>query len=105
MFSRVYWAKFRPEEGEEVIRVARESIPVFNRLPGFERVTYLYDQASGLGFAFSVWASSEDAQASGERVANVVEQFGRYAVEEPEGASPAFGVDTSFPVFEVIAEG
>lgn len=104
MFARIARARFRPEESEEVIRVARESLNTFKRLPGFQRVTYLYDRASGWGFAISLWASEEDATASIVGLTDVVEEFAPYWAQEPTAESPTFDVIGQLPTFEVIAE-
>ncbi len=47
LYARVNRARFHTEHSDDVIRVARESLDFFEGLPGFERITYLYDRASG----------------------------------------------------------
>jgi hypothetical protein len=105
MYSRVFWGKFRPEESEEVIRVAMESIPTFKELPGYHRVTYLYDRGSGLGWAIALFDTEGHAESCVDHLKDVISAFGVYDVEPPEGDTLTLGPDTSFPMFEVIAEG
>lgn len=96
MFARIGRARFRPEESEEVIRVARESLDTLKRLPGFQRMTYLYDRASGWGFAISLWAREEDA-ASVTGLTDVVEELAPYWAEEPTTESLTFHIIEQFP--------
>ena len=51
MYSRIGRARFRTEKGDEVVRVARESVATFQRQPGFQSVAFHYDRASGWGVA------------------------------------------------------
>jgi hypothetical protein len=105
MYSRVYWTMFRPEEGDQVVRVAQESIPVHQALPGFRRVTYLYDRESGLGMAIELFDTQEQAESAVDHLQTVIDAFGAYAAPQPEGSSPSLGPDTTLPILEVIAEG
>jgi hypothetical protein len=61
MYARIGRLRFHPGHRAEVIRIAQESLPTFRSLPGFVRVTYLYDDASGrlvtiqqMGFGLAV---------------------------------------------------
>lgn len=105
MHSRIFWGKFRPEESDEVIRIAQESVPVFQKLPGFQRVTFLYDRGSGLGWVVSIFDTEEDAESCVDHLQEVISAFGAYDVEPSEGDTLTLGPDSSFPMFEVVAEG
>lgn len=105
MFSRVYWTMFRPEESDQVVRVARESIPIHQGLPGFRRITYLYDRESGLGMAVELFDTREQAESAPDHLRSVIDEFGKYAVQHPADSGPSLGADTTLPMLEVIAEG
>lgn len=105
MFSRIYWARFRPEESDNVVRVARESVPVHQRSPGFQRITYLYDRDSGLGVAIEVFETEEQAESGRDHVKSVIDAFAEYVAEQPSGTRPLLEQNTALPILEVIAEG
>ena len=103
MFARIGRLRFRPGHREEVIRIARESLPIFRSLAGFERVTYLYDDASGWGFVLSLWTTAEHADASDAPLTGVAEQFAAYGAGDLDD-DEAHAVIGRLPTLEVIAE-
>lgn len=104
MYSRVFWAKFRPDQSDEVVRVCRDAVPVFQGLPGFRRVTFLYDRGSGLGWTIALFDTEEQARSCVDHLQDIIATFGKHAVVS--GDDPVtLGADTSFPMFEVVAEG
>jgi heme-degrading monooxygenase HmoA len=103
MFARIGRLRFRPGHNEEVVRIARESLTLVQGLPGFQRITYFYDRTSDWGFAVSLWATEQDADASGERMASVAEQFAVYGAGKLDD-DEAHALIGSLPTLEVIAE-
>jgi len=104
MFARIDRARFHPDQSDEVIRVAQESLDHFRGLPGFQRITYLYDRTSGWGFGLSLWSNQQDANAAAGRYANVAQQFAPYAIGESNDDPARNRVDGPLQTFEVIAE-
>ncbi len=102
MFASVQRARFGPEQSEDVIRVARASLDTLRDMPELQRMTYLYDRASGWGFAISTWTSEEDARAVDERLADIADQFAPYWAGDI--GSDVHDVTSSLPSFEVIGE-
>jgi hypothetical protein len=105
MYARIARAKFRTDQGEEAIRVARETLDTARRLPGFRKVTYYYDRASGWGFAVSHWDTAAQADASVEGLRGLVDQFRPHYDESALSAQGAFDITGPLPSFEIIAEG
>jgi heme-degrading monooxygenase HmoA len=103
MFARIGRLRFRPGHRAEVVRIAQESLPTVRALPGFVRMTYLYDDASGWGVAVSLWATAEDADASDARLASVAEQFAAYGAGDLDDEQ-AHAVSGRLPTLEVIAD-
>jgi hypothetical protein len=102
MFAGVQRARFLPEHGDDVIRVAQQSLDTLREMPGLQRMTYLYDRASGWGFAISLWTSEGDARAVGERLTDIRDQFAPYWAGDI--GSAVHDVTGTLPSFEVIAE-
>ncbi len=103
MYARIGRLRFHPGHRAEVIRIAQESLPTLRSLPGFVRMTYLYDDASGWGFAVSLWATAEDLDAANARLASVAQQFAAYGVGDLEDEA-AHAVIGRLPTLEVIAD-
>lgn len=102
MYGRIARAKFQTDTSEEVIKVARESIPTFQRLPGFQSVTYLYDRTSGWGVSMSLWDTAEHADAAAAGTRSVVEQFAPFRANASDTPNV---VEGALPTFEVIGQG
>ncbi len=102
MYSRIARARFRPETAEEVIKVAKDSIGTFQKLPGFQSVIYHYDRVSGWGFSISLWETKEQADAAMEGLRSVTEAFAPLRVSQQPTGDPLEG---ALPTFEVIAQG
>ena len=104
MYARIGRARFRPEQSEEVIRVAQESLETFRRIDGFGGVTYLYDRTSGWGVAVQLWETQAAADAAPEKLRPVLDQFAPYFAEAAQSTPGSFDVIGPLPTFEVVAQ-
>jgi len=101
MYARLARARFRPERSEEVIQIAQESLETYRRAHGFKGVTYLYDRASGWGFALSQWETAADAEAVVAQLRPTVAAFAAHGVDGGQAAPDVAG---PLPIFEVVAQ-
>lgn len=63
MFARLVTFSLEPGNGSATERLANEQGPIIRRLPGFESLAFLHDDAANRYGSFSVWQSRKDAEA------------------------------------------
>jgi heme-degrading monooxygenase HmoA len=63
MFARLVTFSLEPGNGPATERLANEQDPIIRRLPGFESLAFLHDDAANRYGSFSVWQTRKDAEA------------------------------------------
>ncbi len=102
MVGLVLRGLFRPDAGDEVIRVSQESIATFRQQEGFQSVTYLYDRASGIGLAFTLWDNEAHVAAARDWLQTFAQQIEPLRLEP---GAPLEAIGAHLPIFEVVAQG
>ena len=63
MFARLVTFSLEPGNRPTTERLANEQDPIVRRLPGFESLAWLNDEATSRYGSFSVWRTRKDAEA------------------------------------------
>jgi heme-degrading monooxygenase HmoA len=67
MYARVLFARFRPEQTDEIIQLYRQAVvPEQGKQPGAKGTMVLIDRAAGKGISMTFWETEADLQASDE---------------------------------------
>jgi heme-degrading monooxygenase HmoA len=63
VFARLVTFSLEPGNGPTTERLANEQGPIIRRLPGFESLAFLHDDAANRYGSFSVWQTRKNAEA------------------------------------------